>query len=56
MASNWSSNFAAIQHTYIPTSGENTNIDDLFKKREENINVIKMIEIKDEMVDLIHKK
>tara|TARA_B100000575_G_C23098658_1_gene633793 strand:- start:171 stop:935 length:765 start_codon:yes stop_codon:yes gene_type:complete len=56
MASNWSSNFAAIQHTYIPTSGENTNIDDLFKKKEEDINVIKMIEVKDEIVDLIHKK
>ena len=48
------SNFAGINHTYLPT--EDTNIDDLFKKKEEDTNVIKMIELKELLLDLIQGK
>ena len=47
-------NFAGINHTYLPT--EDTNIDDLFKKKEEDTNVIKMIELKELLLDLIQGK
>ena len=55
MDSSWASNFAGINYTYVPTDN-NTNIDELFKNKEDDNNVVKMIELKDEMVDLIHKK
>ena len=32
MTSSWMSNFAGINHTYLPT--EDTNIDDLLKKKD----------------------
>ena len=48
------SNFAGINHTYLPT--EDTNIDDLFKKKEEDTNVIKMVELKELLLDLIQGK
>ena len=54
MTSSWMSNFAGINHTYLPT--EDTNIDDLFKKKEEDTNVIKMIELKELLLDLIQGK
>lgn len=54
MASSWMSNFAGINHTYLPT--DNTNIDDLFKKKEEDTNVIKMIELKELLLDIIQGK
>ena len=54
MTSSWMNNFAGINHTYLPT--EDTNIDDLFKKKEEDTNVIKMIELKELLLDLIQGK
>ena len=54
MTSSWMSNFAGINHTYLPT--EDTNIDDLFKKKEEDTNVIKMVELKELLLDLIQGK
>jgi len=54
MTSSWISNFAGVNQTYIPT--DNTNIDDIFKKREEDVNVIKMIKLKELLVDIIQSK
>ena len=56
MASNWISNFAGVNHmTYIPM--ESTNIDDLFQKQKEgDENIIKMIELKEVLLDLIQGK
>ena len=56
MASSWISNFAGVNHTsYIPT--ESTNIDDLFQRqKEEDGNIIKMIELKELLLDLIQGK
>ena len=53
MTTNWTSNFATIQHSYI---SNDPNIDDLFKKKEEDINVIKMIELKELLLNLIQEK
>ena len=55
MASNWMSNFAAVHHTYMPTDNS-TNIDDLFKKKEDDKNVVKMIELKEILLNLIQNK
>ena len=50
MTSSWISNFAGVNHTYLPTE-ENT-IDDIFKKKEEDTNVIKMVELKELLLEI----
>ena len=54
MTSSWISNFAGVNHTYLPTE-ENT-IDDIFKKKEEDTNVIKMVELKELLLEIIQGK
>ena len=54
MTSSWISNFAGVNHTYVTT--DNTNIDDIFKKKEEDVNVIKMIKLKELLIDVIQSK
>ena len=56
--SNWTSNFANIPYNFAPID-ESITIDSLFQKKEsekEDINIEKMIELKDEILSIIHDK
>ena len=55
MTSSWIGNFAGFNHTYTPT-GMDTNIDDFFNKKEEDTNVIKMIELKESLINILQNK
>ena len=46
--SNWTNNFASVQQPLMMMTGmNNTNIDQLFLKKEEDVNIIKMLELKE---------
>ena len=48
--SNWINNFASVQQ---PLMMNNPNIDQLFFKKEEDVNIIKMLELKGEILSLL---
>jgi hypothetical protein len=48
--SNWINNFASVQQ---PLMMNTTNIDQLFLKKEEDVNIIKMLELKGEIISLL---
>jgi hypothetical protein len=47
--SNWTNSFASVQ----PSMMNNTNIDQLFFKKEEDLNIVKMLELKGEILSLL---
>ena len=54
-SSSWVSNFANIPYNFTPIE-DNSMIEDLFEKEKKDTNVIKMIELKESILNVIQKK
>jgi len=52
----WINNFAPLDNYNMTEYDNNTSIDELFPKKENNMNIIKMLELKGEIISLIQGK